>query len=223
MPSEATLRCVLNALDIIELEQKLDKYTQSQIEKSESLQGLAMDGKQLRDTVAHGEKVHLMNLATHSEGIVLDQVQVEEKTNEIGSAPCLLEGHSLSGFVVTGDAMFGQKGLAHQIVSADGEYLLQIKANQPETYDAIGELFDDDTWQRGEHDTNITYDQNHGRQEKRTVWTSTTLNEWLKQELGWDGVGQVVKRRCERENIKSGEKRTDTPSPVLLHNRLTLP
>ena len=159
LPSESTLRRALSAVDTAELEARLSAYLR-ELEKrpaaaggevvQPSPSGLSLDGKAVRGAGAHGRKLHLLCAATHGEGTVLAQVEVGDKTNEIGAAPALLRGLDLRGTVVTADAMLAQRELARQILSQGGDYLMAVKENQPRTYEAIAELFEVRYWMRSE-------------------------------------------------------------------------
>ena len=63
--------------------------------------------------------------------MVLFQVAVDSKENEIVAAPTLLKRLDLIGTLATGDAMFTQRQLSIQIVEAGGDYLWMVKDNQP--------------------------------------------------------------------------------------------
>ena len=75
---------------------------------------------------------HLLAACLPSEGVVLAQVEVAGKENEIKAAPRLLEAINLRDKVVSGDAMLAQRDLSAQVVAAGGEYLWPVKANQPQ-------------------------------------------------------------------------------------------
>jgi hypothetical protein len=79
---------------------------------------LTIDGKTLRGTIPLGstQGVHLVCAYLPQVGVVLAQLQVEEKANELTVAPTLLAQLDLQGVVVTGDAMFAQRNLSAQIV-----------------------------------------------------------------------------------------------------------
>ena len=64
-------------------------------------------------------------------GVVLNQVNVLHKENEISAAPKVLAGVELEGQVVSGDAMFTQRSLSRQIVESGGHSLWKVKDNQP--------------------------------------------------------------------------------------------
>lgn len=105
---------------------------------------IAIDGKTLRGTIPLGQTrgVHLVAAYLPDVGVVLAQLQVEEKANELTVAPTLLAQLDLRGVVVTGDAMFAQRNLSVQIVAAGGDYLWKVKDNQMELLDGIKTLCD---------------------------------------------------------------------------------
>ena len=74
-------------------------------------------------------------------GVVLTQVDVAIKENEISATPRVLAQVALENKVVTGDAMFAQRELSAQIVAANGHYLWQVKDNQPTLRADIERLF----------------------------------------------------------------------------------
>jgi hypothetical protein len=84
---------------------------------------VCLDGKTLRGTIPAGQSqgVHLMAAYLPEQGVVLMQMQVGEKTNEITTAPRVVQTLDLRGVVVTGDAMQAQRKLSVQIVNAHGD------------------------------------------------------------------------------------------------------
>lgn len=96
----------------------------------------------------------------------------------------------LAGRVLSGDALYCQKGLCRQIVAAGGAYLFAVKANQPDLRDDVTLLFADPP--PGEHFmTAATVSKHGGRLEVRQLRASTTLAAYL-QAAGWPAVGLVV-------------------------------
>jgi predicted transposase YbfD/YdcC len=79
---------------------------------------LSLDGKTLRGTIPAGQTqgVHLMAAYLPEQGVVLMQMQVGDKTNEITAAPQVVQALDLRGVVVTGDAMHAQRTLSVQIL-----------------------------------------------------------------------------------------------------------
>lgn len=168
------------------------------------LQAQAVDGKELRGALAHGEKVHLISLVRHVDAITLAQTAVDQKSNEIPAVPKLLVGRNLTGTVTTMDALLTQRALAHQIRNQGGHYFMVVKANQPELYQAIELLFAHPPWtkpeQAREYAVYLSETQGHGRIEQRTLESSTALS-WY---VDWPDVGQVMRRTCRRIIRKTG-------------------
>lgn len=202
LPSEATLRRALVAIDVAALHERLarvsDPAPTEEPRARTGLIGYALDGKQVRGATAHGQKVHLLAVARHGDGRVLAQVEVGQKTNEIGAAPTLLAGLDLTGTLLTMDALLAQRALAEQIRAQGGHYLMILKANQPETYAAVAELFTCPPWLPHERAEAVscrtTVSKGHGRLEQRTLEASATLSAWVR----WPGVAQVLRRQTRR-------------------------
>jgi hypothetical protein len=91
-----------------------------------------MDGKTMRGTIPTGSKrgVHLLAAFVPGQGVVLFQVEVDGKENEISAAPRLLQTLNLRGAVVTGDAMHTQREISVQILDQGGDYLWTVKGLQ---------------------------------------------------------------------------------------------
>lgn len=154
VPSTATLRRAVRAVDVTALEARLAGFAARLAELASDAPGddplalgppawvgQAIDGKAVRGANRHGARVHLVGLVGHGDGRVLGQVAVAKKSNEITAAPRLLAGRDLRGTVTTMDAQLTQRKLARQIRDQGGHYLMVVKANQPELYTAIVDLF----------------------------------------------------------------------------------
>ena len=221
IPSESTLRRALRNLDISVLEQRLARHAQYLAAQAavqgaivtttgEVLQGQAMDGKEVRGVRAYGQPLHLLSLVQHGSGRVLSQVAIEAKRNEIIAAPQLLAGRDLRGTVTTMDAMHTQMDFAQQILDQHGHYLMVVKKNQPELYNAIALLFEQPPWlprqKATEYQAHRTCEKGHGRLERRVLEASPSLSGYL----DWPGVGQVMRRHYERIVLKTGEVSSET-------------
>lgn len=157
---------------------------------------LVLDGKSLRGTIPLGSKrgVHLVAAYLPQEGIVMAQVEVSTKQNEITVAPKLLSELDLKGKVVLGDAMYCQRELSVKVVEGGGDYVWITKANQKSLQAEIAQLFEaakDGSY--GEYAVDFeqatTLDCRNGRIEQRQITTSAMLNEYSK----WPHLGQVFK------------------------------
>jgi predicted transposase YbfD/YdcC len=187
MPHYSTWSRVLGqAVSAEEVEQALNQFfaaeKPSQAPKRGSIQ-VCLDGKTLRGTIPAGQShgVHLMAASLPKQGVVLMQMQVGEKTNEITTAPKLMQALDLRGVVVTGDALQAQRKLSVQIVQDHGDSVWTAKDNQPEMRAEIALLFAPQQsrpgWSAAPTDfrraTTIT--KGHGRLEKRTITVSSLL------------------------------------------------
>jgi predicted transposase YbfD/YdcC len=221
LASEATLRRVLQAIDLTALEQRLSQWSVSlaaetptagtiQTLPGETLQGQAVDGKALRGARAYGAAPHLVSLVRQRSGVVLAETAVAEKSNEITAVPRLLAGRALSGTVTTMDAMHTQTTTARQVLDQGGHYVMVVKENQPELYHAIQLLFDQPPWleqeRAAEYQIGHFSNKGHGRHEVRTLECSPTLSDYL----DWPGVGLVFRRQCERLILKTGQVSHET-------------
>jgi predicted transposase YbfD/YdcC len=111
-----------------------------------ALVAIAVDGKTVRGAVdAQGDQVHLLAAATHQDYLVLGQVEVGAKTNEIPMFAPLLEtlaatGIDLATTVITADALHSQRSHAQYLHEHGAEFVLTVKQNQPTLYAALDSL-----------------------------------------------------------------------------------
>jgi predicted transposase YbfD/YdcC len=202
MPHPSTWSRVFGgAIDIIALEQHLGRFFQQLHRSAEvPVRGsiiLAVDGKTLRGTISAGQTrgVHLVAAYLPDTGVVLAQLAVDTKENEIVVVPTLLAQLDLTGMVVVGDAMQTQRQLSSQIVEAGGDYLWFVKENQPRLNADIERLFTPLPSLPGtsEEPTDFTtaqqVDAAHGRLEERRI----TVSSWLQDYSDWPYLAQVFK------------------------------
>lgn len=158
---------------------------------------LAVDGKTLRGTIPLGatQGVHLVAAYLPQTGVVLAQLAVDCKANEIVVVPTLLAQVDLTGVVVTGDAMQTQRALSIQIVEAGGDYLWFVKDNQPTLHQDIERLFAPEVIAPGcgpvpdDFTVARTVEQEHGRLDERVI----TVSSLLKDYTPWPYLEQVFK------------------------------
>lgn len=209
LPSTSTLRRALQTLDIELLERRIAHFVASldqlspTVPTAGSWHGQAVDGKAVRGANRHGAKLHLVSLVRHESARVRKQVRVSEKSNEITAVPALLAGLDLAGTVTTMDAMLCQQAIARQILMQQGQYLMVVKDNQPALFDAIELVFRcPPPEEEGDHlQSAMTIGKGHGRLETRTLDRTASLRGYVT----WPGVGQVLRRTCERLEMTTGE------------------
>jgi len=214
MPHQNTYRRILKDAVIVEELEQVAQHFLGALPKTGTPVQLCLDGKSVRGTIAFGETrgLHLLAAYLPGAGVVLCQVAVDTKTNEIGAAPQVLKRLDLQGKIVTGDAMFAQRTLSGLIVEAGGEYLWTVKDNQSQLKADIELLF------AGDHEcvpgfspaptdfqTAQQVNGGHGRIEKRTLTTSSLL----KETCTWPGAEQVFKLERETRLVARGVTRTE--------------
>jgi predicted transposase YbfD/YdcC len=214
MPHEVTISRILGgAVDPAELEAVLQRYFDDQAQSSQEVV-LAMDGKTLRGTIPTGQTqgLHLLAVYLPGEGLVLLQVEVDHKENEIVAAPKLLERLDLRGKVVIGDAMHTQRQVSIEIVTAGGDYLWVAKDNQPQLKADIAHLFAPQQCPPAtsplptDFQTVTCHSYGHGRYETRTLTTSSMLKDFL----DWPYLEQVFKLEYRVLHLKTGQVQTQT-------------
>jgi predicted transposase YbfD/YdcC len=122
IPSHDTFGRVFRYLDPVEFERCFFEWVQSISGKVEGV--IALDGKKLRhsyDKINGKEALHMVSAWAAENRLVLAQVAVDKKSNEITAIPLLLQKLSLSGCIITIDAMGTQKKFTKQIVDDDGD------------------------------------------------------------------------------------------------------
>jgi predicted transposase YbfD/YdcC len=156
--------------------------------------------------------------------LVLGQVKVAEKSNEIVAIPKLLEMLAIEGAIVTIDAMGCQRDIAQKIIDKKADYVLALKGNQGLLRDDV-ELFATEQKARAFRDTTIsrdeTIDGDHGRIETRTT---TIIHDvaWLQERHQWPGLKAVVIVESAREIGDKIERETRfyVTSLILLANQI---
>jgi predicted transposase YbfD/YdcC len=214
VPHEITYSRILGqAVDVTRLQQAVSEFL-LETAKAEPGVEINLDGKALRGTIPAGrtQGKHLLAAYLPDAGVVLMQVEVGAKDNEISAAPRLLKAIDLRGKIVTGDAMFAQRELSRQVIEAGGNYVWSVKENQPGLRADIEALFEIEEGQtalkpmandlrRAE-----TTDKEHGRLEQRRITTSSLLAG----RVDWPGLAQVFRIEREVEEMTTGKKHCET-------------
>jgi predicted transposase YbfD/YdcC len=207
MPHHNTIRRVFHAiLDEAEFERMAQEYSQE--EQTGEGEILAMDGKAVRGTRIAGQEAsdYVLSIYNVASQQVVAQAAVDSKENEIVAAPRALKEVSLSGKIVTGDALHTQRAISAQIVERGGAYLWPVKENQPRLYEDIQRLFAPDQPKPGFGKITTDFlsaskvNLGHGRLEKRSIQTSAMLNDYL----DWPGLGQVYRLERKFSWIRQG-------------------
>lgn len=165
---------------------------------------VAIDGKTLRhsfDKANDKSCIHMVSAWAQANGMVLGQLKVDEKSNEITAIPKLLEILELSGCIVTIDAMGCQKEIAEKIVSKDADYVLALKGNQGNMHEDVKLKFDTtdlNALKKTPSNYYSTVDGEHGRIETREYFLLSALND-LALANEWPGLKSIGMVRATRE------------------------
>jgi predicted transposase YbfD/YdcC len=150
---------------------------------------VAIDGKTLRrsfDRKHERAPLHLVSAWASTQGLVLGQRCVADKSNEITAIPALLDQLVLQGSIVTLDAMGCQRAIAERILARGGDYLLTLKANHPLARAAVAAHFEKHCFgpSASARAACDAFEDSHGRLVRRRVFASTdavrldALSDW---------------------------------------------
>jgi predicted transposase YbfD/YdcC len=142
IPSHDTFNRVFAALDPQQFLDCFLRWTQS-LRQAVAQEIVALDGKALRRALDQDQSVkYIVSAWAESNGLVLGQLKVADKSNEITAVPELLRVLELSGCIVTTDAMGCQKKIAGGIIEADADYVLALKGNQETVHEEVKTFLD---------------------------------------------------------------------------------
>jgi predicted transposase YbfD/YdcC len=174
---------------------------------------IAIDGKTLRRSYQKkGAKapIHMVSAFAARQRLVLGQVKVAEKSNEIVAIPALLDMLAIEGAIVTIDAMGCQRDIAAKILEKKADYVLALKGNQGTLCEDV-EVFVAEQKAIGFKDTKVsryeTVDGDHGRIETRT-YTAIHDVAWLQERHNWPGLKGLVMVESTREIADKIERET---------------
>ena len=170
---------------------------------------VAMDGKALRRAAKNGSIPYIVSAWAVRNGLVLGQLRVAEKSNEITAVPELLRVLELAGCIVTIDAMGCQRKIAREVIEADADYVLALKGNQETVHDEVKTFLDDAILNTPNVlDYHETVEKGHGRVETRRCWHSEHL-DWFADRPRWEGLRSVgvVESVRETKGVVQTERR----------------
>src|SRR6202142_1096513 len=210
-PSHDHLGDIFATLDATEFQRRFIAWVAKLIGVSADV--VAIDGKTLRGS-AHkkGGKaaIHMGSAFAARQRLVLGQVKVAEKSNEIIAIPKLLEMMAIEGAIVTIDAMGCQRDIAQKIIDKKADYVFGLKGNQGSLREDV-ELFVTEQRAKDFADTMIsraeTVDADNGRIETRTITVIHDI-DWLQKRHGWPGLKAVAIVESIRETNGVIEKDT---------------
>ena len=199
---------------------------------------LAIDGKALRgaaEKAKSGTTPMLLNVVETVRGLILAQLPVDSKTNEITAIPELLKLLDIRGSVITIDAIGTQTTIMEQIHEQEGHFVLTVKKNQPDAYEEIHTFLDqleeeaekkgksetpDPVMQEylGKYEEISQMEKNRDRKEYRTYQICNDTSNLMKKEKEWthvQSIGRVKQVRIPVEKDSQGNDITPTKEEFL--------
>jgi predicted transposase YbfD/YdcC len=208
IPSDDTFRRVFARISPCQFQQSFLEWVRSVYDLTQG-QVIAIDGKQSRrsyDRASGKSAINMVSAWASDNQMVLGQVKVDDKSNEITAIPELLELLEITGCIVTLDAMGCQTDIAAKIIEKEADYVLAVKGNQGNLYDDIKAYFDwalADKFELTRFTTDATTDHQHGRIEVRRCYATSDC-DWLRKKGEWRGLRSIV--MVERERTILGEE-----------------
>jgi len=205
IPSHDTFNRVFNRLDPEQFSDCFQNWIGA-VRPLIEAQVIAIDGKVLRRSHDKGigkAAIDMVSAWATANHLVLGQVKVDEKSNEITAIPELLRGLVVAGCIVTIDAIGCQTEIVELITEKDGDYVVALKKNQGRLYEDVVLLFDD-LEQTGytvyPFDYHKTVDKGHGRIEIRECWTISDpdILRYLHGYEHWTQLTSVCRIRAQR-------------------------
>lgn len=205
IPSHDTFNRVFSLLNPDALRECFLSWVEQIAQRTEG-EVVSIDGKRLCGSGENGKRciIHMVSAWSGVNSLVLAQVKVDDKSNEITAIPNLLDVLELKGCIVTIDAMGCQQEIAESITAKGADYILAVKGNQGFLLDDIKEAF----CESKNIESYIDLSQGHGRIEKRTCRIIKDT-DWICKEQRWMGLQTLIEIRAERTIKTTGEKQKE--------------
>jgi predicted transposase YbfD/YdcC len=209
IPSHDTFNRVFSRLNSKEFHQCFMEWVSILYEKV-SREIVALDGKTVRrskGTSKNQKPIHVVSAWANTNKLVLGQLKVNEKSNEITAIPELLKMLDISGCIITIDAMGTQTEIAKTIIESGADYVLALKENQKTLHDNVELYFKEEVLTKGKKELveeeiyHKTLEKDHGRIEKREYYLVNNVS-WLEQNNKWpnlSAIGMAVFERQEQD------------------------
>ena len=208
VPSEATLCRVEQGIDDTALADRMQAFMEAfhgKLSKA-GKEIICVDGKSERGTVLeNGRNPDIVSAYSYNTGITLATEACREKSNEIKAIPRLIDKIDISGKIVTADAMFMQKSVIDRIRKNGGDFLIELKANQPSLRYGVEDRL------KG-HTPVYSYTEGpvlgHGRIETRTYRVFDGLDIIADKEK-WGGNMTIIEYESETVKKSSGAQTSE--------------
>jgi len=216
IPSDDTFNRVFSSIDSEQFEACFVDWVSRLVNLTDG-EVIPIDGKTIRGAKANGKKspFHMVSAWATNNNLVLGQIKVSEKSNEITAIPRLLELITVKGCTVTIDAMGCQQEIAHKIIEQEANYILAVKENQKQMHQDIVDEF---RFSKNIQ-VDLTEELDHGRIETRKCSVITDF-KFIENTQEWTGLKSIIKIESIRE-FKNSDKPTETATRYYISSLLT--
>jgi predicted transposase YbfD/YdcC len=207
IPSHDTFNRVFSMLDPKEFHECFREWVSTLYEKI-AREIISVDGKTVRRSKSKNKSaIHVVSAWANKNKLVLGQIKVDEKSNEITAIPELLKALDINGCIVTIDAIGTQVDIVEEIVKSGAEYVLALKENQKNLHNDVKLYIEEEVLPKSKKELKEngiyykTLEKNHGRIEKREYYFIRKV-EWLDQFKRWpklSAIGMVLSERQEND------------------------
>jgi len=216
IPSDDTFNRVFSSIDSEQFEACFVDWVSRLVNLTDG-EVIPIDGKTIRGAKANGKKspFHMVSAWATNNNLVLGQVKVSEKSNEITAIPKLLELITVKGCTVTIDAMGCQQEIAGKIIDQGANYILAVKENQKQLHQDIVDEF-----RFGKNiQVDISEELDHGRIETRKCSVITDF-KFIENNEEWTGLKSIIKIESIRE-FKNSDKPTELATRYYISSLIT--
>jgi len=215
IPKHDTIARVICRLKPVEIEHAFQSLISSLVETT-GCDVIALDGKTARRSFCTKERknaLHSVSAWSCQHQLVLGQIAVDEKSNEITAIPELLQMLDIENSIITLDAMGCQQAIAKQIIGQKADYILALKGNHSGMQAELNawwhkrqrEGFSEQTY--AEHSE---ISSGHGRIETRRCQQLLIDKSWLAKPYQWTGLTSVLKVNAQVHDKSTGKDSEET-------------
>ena len=215
IPRHDTIARVICRLKASEIEQAFQGWVSSLIETT-GCDVIAVDGKAARRSFSTKDRknaLHTVSAWSCQHQLVLGQVAVDAKSNEITAIPELLHMLDIEKSIITLDAMGCQKEIAKQIIDQKADYILALKGNHSgmrKELEAWWHKLQREGFTEENYDEYTQTDSGHGRIETRTCRQTLINKKWLDKKYQWTGLNSIIEVKSDVHEKSSGKETTET-------------
>lgn len=200
VPIDDTFQRIFAVIKPEQLEKCFRNWVKSVFQTKEneiiSLDGKTICGSRMDDY----SFIHMVSAWANETGIVLGQIRVDEKSNEITAVPKLLDLIEVENCVFTSDAMSCQKKTVEKIISKHCDYVICLKGNQGTLHEEVRLYFETALANPQWYDfvsSKPKTEKGHGRIETRQYFLSTEISDFVSQDE-WKGLAAIGMVRSKR-------------------------